>query len=559
MSIPRIHPRAGRGTAVVLLLLCATAVLFSPTPVIAQETEDEVTPARVAGEDRFETAANIATLTFDAASTAVLAAGESFPDALAASFAAGSVDGPVLLVEQDAIPPVTWDALAQLGVESVVLVGGPAAIDPTVETSLAGEGYRTERIAGVDRFETASAIATTYGTDVVGTVDGDRTALLARGDDFPDALSAGPAAAAANLPLLLTPQDAADGSVDEALQALAIERIIVLGGTAAVSEGVVAVYEQDYAVERFAGANRAETATVVADNLVDRLPGFSRETVLLARGDDFPDALTASTHAASLGAPILLAATPGELSSPTRQWLSANCPEISVIRALGGTAAVSQALLDDAVGAASACLDTGPEAVSSFTTDLVPGQDRNINIHLAADYIDGSVIDPGESFSLNAGIGPRTADRGFVPNGFIDEDGEVVSVVGGGVSQMGTTFVNAAWFAGIEIEEFRPHTTYFERYPMCREATLAWDILDVVVTNDSPYPITVSTAYTDASVTVTFLSESWAEVDSWIGDPYDIEGPGGAFSVDCGRTITYPDATDTTETHSWRYDSGFPG
>ena len=192
------------------------------------------------------------------------------------------------------------------------------------------------------------------------------------------------------------------------------------------------------------------------------------------------------------------------------------------------------------------------EIVASFTTPLVPGQDRNVNIHLAADYIDGHVVSPGASYSLNAGIGPRTRARGFVANGYIDEDGELISVVGGGVSQMGTTFLNAAWFAGIQIDEFRQHTIYFERYPMCREATLAWDLLDVVITNDSPHPITIITDHSPESVTVSFVSIPWAEVDSWTGSPYSWIGE--SFRVDCGRTIFYPDGTSSSESYSWRYD-----
>ncbi len=68
----------------------------------------------------------------------------------------------------------------------------------------------------------------------------------------------------------------------------------------------------------------------------------------------------------------------------------------------------------------------------------------------------------------------------------IDEDGELVSVVGGGVSQMATTLMNAAWFAGIEVIQFQPHSLDFERYPEGREATLAWDAIDLVIENDSP-------------------------------------------------------------------------
>jgi hypothetical protein len=197
--------------------------------------------------------------------------------------------------------------------------------------------------------------------------------------------------------------------------------------------------------------------------------------------------------------------------------------------------------------------------LASFTTPLVPGQPRNRNIRLAADLIDGDVIPAGGSYSLNEGIGPRTQARGFQPNGYIDEDGDVISVTGGGVSQMGTTFLNAAWFAGIRLDDFRPHTIWFERYPMCREATLAWDVLDVVVTNDTPHDMSIRTAHTSSSVTVSLVGVRWAEVESWIGEPFDVGGVGGPFSVRCGRTVTYPDGTIAEDAYLWRYNEGYPG
>lgn len=200
-----------------------------------------------------------------------------------------------------------------------------------------------------------------------------------------------------------------------------------------------------------------------------------------------------------------------------------------------------------------------PEIVSSFSTPLTPGQPRNTNIHLAADYIDGDVIPPGGTYSLSRGIGPRTTARGFVPNGFIS-GGELISAIGGGVSQMGTTFVNAAWESGIELDRFRPHSIYFTRYPMCREATLSGTVLDVVVTNDSPHDVTIRTSYSQSQITVSFVSVPWATVSSWIGSPRNVVGGvGGAFSVSCGRTMTYPDGTSRSESFSWRYSEGYPG
>jgi vancomycin resistance protein YoaR len=196
------------------------------------------------------------------------------------------------------------------------------------------------------------------------------------------------------------------------------------------------------------------------------------------------------------------------------------------------------------------------EEVSSFSTDLVPGEPRNTNIHLGADLLDGAMIAPGETFSLNDRLGPRTRERGFVENGYIDADGELTEVVGGGSSQLGTTFFNAAWFAGIEILDFKPHSLYFARYPMGREATLSYGTIDVVVENDSPHHILVATDHSDSHVTVRFFSTAWAEVDTWTGEPYDrVEGAErDGFTVEFGRTITYPDGSTRSEEHVHRYN-----
>lgn len=552
---PARIPRSRAGIRLLLVLLTATALVLPllHLPAGAQETDSGVTAARVQGENRFDTAARIAGLTFDQARVAVVVTGRDFPDALAGSFAAGRLAGPILLVEPDGVPGPTLESLADLGVEIVVMLGGTNAIDETVEGTLETEGYTVQRIEGRDRYHTAAEVALEYGRDADGRLDGDRTAILATGENFPDALSAGPLAARAQLPLLLTPGDRTMPVVDDALAQLGIERIVVVGGDAAVSSGVVAAYEnQGYAIERFAGPSRTATAAVVADNAIARL-GFDDRVVLLARGDAFPDALTASMHGATLGAPILLARSPGLLSQPTAGWLAEACPQVGVVRALGGGAAIQPGTLGAAVDMAERCVG-GQQEVARFATSLLGIPDRTHNLHLAADYIDGDVIAAGAGYSLNQGIGRRTRARGFreVEDGCIGSGGEAVDCVGGGVSQMATTFMNAAWFTGIEFIEFRQHTIYFPRYPMCHEATLSWGSLDVQVHNNSPYDIVIDAFYDNEGIGVRFLSREWASVESW-SEP-QTPPSSGSFTSQCGRTITYPDGTTDTESYTWTYD-----
>lgn len=351
----------GRLLALVGVLALALALLAA-VPATAQE-DDEVTPARVAGPSRFHTAASLATLTFEQADVAHLAFADKFPDALAASYAAGVVDGPILLSPRDGVGAgsPTMHALEQLGVQEVRLVGGPGVLSPAVAQELRAHGYEVRRIFGDDRYATAAQVAMFYGLapgQTVGTVQGQRTAVMATGANFPDALAVGPIAAAADLPLVLTPLHHSHPATEHALARLGIERIHLIGGPGAVSEAVAQHYRNlGYTVERQAGPNRMATAALLAD-IAKHDFGFTHDLILLARGDDFPDALAASVHGAATGSPILLTHTPHHLSRTTAQWLARTCPDIDAIRALGGPRAVSPGALDAATDVAAHCLDS---------------------------------------------------------------------------------------------------------------------------------------------------------------------------------------------------------
>jgi vancomycin resistance protein YoaR len=115
--------------------------------------------------------------------------------------------------------------------------------------------------------------------------------------------------------------------------------------------------------------------------------------------------------------------------------------------------------------------------------------------------------------------------------------------------------MNAAWFTGIRLAAFQPHSLYFERYPMGREATLSYGTIDVVVENDSPFEIVVSADATESEVTVRFFSTAWAEVETYTGEPFDVVAgeTRDGFTVEFGRTITYPDGSTRSEDHVHTY------
>lgn len=141
--------------------------------------------------------------------------------------------------------------------------------------------------------------------------------------------------------------------------------------------------------------------------------------------------------------------------------------------------------------------------VSSFTTFHPCCQNRVQNIHRIADAVDGAIVMPGETFGLNAFVGPRTAEQGYLPDGTII-GGELVATVGGGVSQFATTFYNAVFWGGYEDVRHKTHSFYFSRYPEGIEATISWPEPELEFRNDSDTAILIKTEYTDTSITVNF-------------------------------------------------------
>lgn len=141
------------------------------------------------------------------------------------------------------------------------------------------------------------------------------------------------------------------------------------------------------------------------------------------------------------------------------------------------------------------------ELMAEFTTMHPSGQARVTNIQRMADMVRGAVIQPGDEFSLNNFVGERTTTKGFVPAGVI-YDGVFAEDVGGGVSQFATTLFNAAFFAGLDLNDYQAHSIYIDRYPYGREATVNWPGVDLVIGNPTNYPVLIWTEYTPDSITV---------------------------------------------------------
>ncbi|MER5224506.1 VanW family protein [Streptomyces flaveus] len=176
------------------------------------------------------------------------------------------------------------------------------------------------------------------------------------------------------------------------------------------------------------------------------------------------------------------------------------------------------------------------EKVSTFTVDFEPVPYRVTNIGRAAELIDGSVVLPGETWSLNGTVGERTKANGFV-EGIIINNNQFEKAAGGGVSTVATTVFNAIFFAGVKPVEYGAHSFYIERYPEGREATVAWGSLDLKFRNDSGNAIYIDARATDTSVTVTFLgTKKYDSVEAVKGPRTNVKQPGtreGASGEKC--------------------------
>jgi len=150
------------------------------------------------------------------------------------------------------------------------------------------------------------------------------------------------------------------------------------------------------------------------------------------------------------------------------------------------------------------------EKVSTFTTYFTGGYSspRTHNIIQVAKEVDGAIVKPGEVFSLNGHTGPRGYAEGYKDAAVI-LNGKLVPGVGGGVSQFTTTLFNAAYYAGLEDVEHKPHSYWYSRYPSVIESTIYYPTLDLKFRNNTPYGILIDTSWTSSSITVSIWSTKY--------------------------------------------------
>jgi vancomycin resistance protein YoaR len=212
------------------------------------------------------------------------------------------------------------------------------------------------------------------------------------------------------------------------------------------------------------------------------------------------------------------------------------------------------------------------EKVSTFTTYFTGGSKspRSQNIMTVARAVDGAVVRPGETFSLNKHTGERDYASGYRDAPVI-VGGKLEPGVGGGASQFTTTLFNAAYYAGLEDVEHKPHSFYFSRYPAVIESTIFYPTLDLKFRNTTSYGVLIDTSYTSKSVTVSLWSTKVYDSVKTVRSPrrnvtspptiYREPGPKciatsglPGFTQDAWRVIRKDGKEVEREKFTWRYD-----
>jgi putative cell wall-binding protein len=297
---------------------------------------------RRAGATRIETAVATSQAAFASAPTVVVARSDSYADGLAGAPLAGKAGGPLLLTPRDGLPATVGAEVTRLGATRAIILGDEGVVGPAVAASLRDRGLTVERLAGADRFATAAAVAERVGG---------KEAYLASGFDpdpargWPDALSVSGLAALDHHPVLLVTQDKLPPATANALTAMGVTKVTIIGGTAAVSDAVAAAVRATGAsVDRVAGADRYATSRAVADKAIAGGASVARSWV--ATGANWPDALAGGPAAANGSGPFLL--VPPTEDAGSTEWFASRRAAGSRIEMLGGPGvlppAVRQAL-----------------------------------------------------------------------------------------------------------------------------------------------------------------------------------------------------------------------
>jgi putative cell wall-binding protein len=315
---------------------------------LAVVREGDASWQRLAGEHRYATMAAISQSGFTSANVVFLTTGENFPDALCASGLAGLNEAPIVLTTPSALSSHAASEIARLAPKLIYILGDPKAVSQEIEDKLKGQGYKTERLAGADRYATALAI---YAK---GTGFWSKTAIVTTGrspNGFADALSIASWAWASRSPVFLVNNA---GLLDAATQAAILSGgfgdVLILGDTVSVSADITSQLGSGYSYTRLGGIDRYETSMLIAQWVLDQ-GTLDVGSMAVTRGDNFPDALAAGALCGKLGSVLLLVKDQATAHTGIDKIIATHKARIVQGFILGDDKSVSDALAQKVIGA----------------------------------------------------------------------------------------------------------------------------------------------------------------------------------------------------------------
>ena len=296
---------------------------------------------RVAGSDRYGTSVDTAKA-FGASTDVILASGDNghYADALTANYLAGIKGAPILLTQKDSTPSAVALQIAASGAQNVWIVGGYAVISAAQETALKTQ-YAVHRLAGADRYLTAAAVIGAGGTAR------STTAILATGQNFPDALGGGALSYVKGMPLAITQTDTLPASTLTALQSAGTTNVIILGGPTIVTQKVVDALAAGgiSVLTRLAGIDRSATSALLAEYEINQ--GLLNTGVNVASGFALgggADALGGGALSGQQNRPLLITNSAAQAGPGVDAFLTGHSDSLVGGYLFGGTGAVSAAV-----------------------------------------------------------------------------------------------------------------------------------------------------------------------------------------------------------------------
>lgn len=304
---------------------------------VTTRTKAAVNPERIGGANRYDTSIAVSRNGWNATSDyVVIASGEDFGDALSAAPLAKKYNAPILLVSKDNLDNQSDSAssltkeLSRLKAKKAFIIGGIGSVSSKVEDAIKNKGIEIERISGNDRYDTSIEIAKKVGAN--------NGVVIAKGDDFADALSAAPIAASKEMPIILVPQDKVTDTLQNYLKENNISKAYVIGDKDVINDDIVKQFPN---AERITGNNEYERNI----NIINKFSkDLKYDTVYFSSRKGFADSLSGSALAALTSSPIILVDENSE--AKVKEYIDSNIKDIGQVNVLGGEGVVNTSLLE---------------------------------------------------------------------------------------------------------------------------------------------------------------------------------------------------------------------